>query len=91
MIQPDTTYPFNLSKFHAFIQSLYRGKYIFAWWHYLPGGLYFIDTTLTVNQIYVLLIKYMPNHKHIIMEVNPKNQQGWLNKEAWDWFGPYKD
>ena len=88
---PDTTYPFDLGKFHLSIQSLYNNKHIEAWWHYLPGGLYFIDTSLNVNQIYNLLIKHMPGVKHIIMEVNPKNQQGWLNKEGWEWFKPYRD
>lgn len=90
MIMPDTTYPFDLGKFHTYIQSLYSSGYIQAWWHYLPGGLYFVDSSLETNQIYNLLIKHMPNRFHIIMEVNPKNQQGWLTKEAWDWFNLYK-
>ena len=87
---PDTSPPFDLGKFHAYIQQLYNTRYIFSWWHYLPGGLYFIDTTLEANQEYGLLIKHMPMRLHIIMEVNPKNQQGWLPKQAWDWFAPHK-
>ena len=88
---PDTTYPFNLGKFHSFILQLYAKGHIFAWWHYLPGGLYFVDTTLDVNQLYNLLSQHMPQKKNIVMEVNPKNQQGWLPKEAWDWFELYRD
>lgn len=87
---PDTTAPFDLSIFHSYIASLYSNGYIQAWWHYLPGGLYIVESNLEVNQIYSLLIKHMPLRKHLIMEVNPKNQQGWLTKEAWDWFGPYR-
>jgi hypothetical protein len=91
MIVPDTTYPFDSGKFHSYIKSLYTSGYINAWWHYLPGGLYFVDTSLEVNQLYNLIIKGIPLRKHIIMEVNPNNQQGWLSKEAWDWFGPYQN
>jgi hypothetical protein len=90
MIMPDTTYPFDLSKFDTYIKSLYTNGYVESWWHYLPGGLYLIGTHLEVNQIYNLLIKHMPNRSFIVMEVNPKNQQGWLTKEAWNWFRSYK-
>lgn len=88
---PDTTYPFDLGEFHLYIQQLYNKGYIYAWWHYLSGGLYFVDTTLNVNQLYNLLIKCRYMGQIIIMEVDPKNQQGWLPKEAWDWFGPYRN
>ena len=90
MIMPNITYPFDLGKFHTYIQQLYSEGYIQAWWHYLPGGLYFIDTALDVNQIHNLLIKNIPMRYFIVMEVNPKNQQGWLPKEAWDWFKLYR-
>lgn len=90
LIMPDTTYPFDLGKFHLYVQQLYSQGHIYAWWHYLPGGLYFVDTALEVNQLYNLLIQHMPMRFFILMEVNPKNQQGWLTKEAWDWFGSYK-
>lgn len=87
---PDTTHPFDLVKFQTYIQSLYKNGYIQAWWHYLPGGLYFVDSSLEVNQLYNLFIKHMPSRYFIVMEVDPKNQQGWLTKEAWDWFNLYK-
>jgi hypothetical protein len=90
MIIPDTTPPFDLSKFHSYIGYLYKSGYIQTWWHYLPGGLYFVESNLTVNQIYNLLIKHIPMRHHIIMEVNPKNQQGWLPKAAWNWFQSYR-
>ena len=90
MIMPNTDATFDLAKFHSHVQSLYNNGYIESWWHYLPGGLYFIGTTLEINQIYNLLIAHMPKRFHIIMEVNPDNQQGWLSKEAWDWFNSYK-
>lgn len=91
MIIPDTTAPFDLVSFHAYIQSLYNNGSIGAWWHYLPGGTYFFDSILNVNQLYNLFIQHMPNRKFIIMEVNPKNQQGWLILEAWNWFNIYKN
>ncbi len=90
MIMPDATPPFDLGLFQTYISLLYSSGYIKAWWHYLPGGLYFVETNLEVNQLYNLLIKHIPQRKHIIMEVNPNNQQGWLNQEAWDWFKPYR-
>ena len=90
MIMPDTTFPFDQGKFHAYIVSLYQKGYIETWWHYLPGGLYLVGTSLGANQLYNLLIQHMPFRFHIIMEVNPKNQQGWLPKAAWDWFESYK-
>ena len=91
MIMPDTTAPFNLGKFHAYIEYMYKKGYIETWWHYLPGGLYFVGTTLEINQIYNLLVRHMPNRFHIIMEVNSGNKQGWLSKAAWDWFSSYKN
>lgn len=90
VVMPDTTAPFDQGKFHTYIQSMYTQGHISAWWHYLPGSMYFIASNLEVNQIYNLLIKHMPLRKHIIMEVNPKNQQGWMQKEAWNWFAPYR-
>lgn len=90
MIMPNTLPSFDLGKFNAYIQSLHTMGYIYAWWHYIPGALYFVDTSLDVNQIHNLLIKHIPYRHFIVMEVNPKNQQGWLPKEAWDWFKTYK-
>ncbi len=87
---PNTNYPFDLGKFHVYIVGLYNSGNIEAWWHYLPGGMYFIASELSVNQIYNLLILHMPNRHLIVTEINPNNQQGWLAKEAWDWFTPYK-
>lgn len=91
MIMPDADQTFDLGKFHAYIQNLYTTGHISAWWHYLPGAMYFVESSLDVSQIYNLLIKHMPLRQHIIMEVNPKSQQGWLPKEAWDWFGSHRN
>ena len=90
LIMPDTAYPFDLGKFHNYVVGLHTAGYIESWWHYLPGGLYFVGTHLDVNQVYNLLIKHMPRRYFIVMEVNPKNQQGWLTKQAWDWFSSYQ-
>jgi len=91
LIMPNADYSFDLSKFHNYINNLYSKGYFYSWWHYLPGGLYFVDTHLDVNQIYNLLITHMPRRYLIIMEVNPHNQQGWLPQEAWNWFNERKN
>lgn len=90
MIVPDITPPFNLGLFHNYIAQLHTSGYIYGWWHQLPGNVYLVDTALDSNQLYNLIIRHMPMRKFIVMEVNPKNQQGWLSKEAWDWFSAHK-
>jgi len=62
--------------------------------------IYFIIATFSVMAILFVGIlifgdpKWLQSEEHtekmIIMEVNPKNQQGWLPKQAWDWFTPYQ-
>jgi hypothetical protein len=90
MVMPNTYAGFDLMKFRNYMESLRTTGYITTWWNYLPGGLYFFESALEVNQLYSLFVHHMPNRHFIIMEVNPQNQQGWLIQEAWDWFKNYR-
>lgn len=87
---PNTAPPFNLQSFHNYVEALRTSGYITTWWHYLPGGLYFVESSLEVNALYNLFIHHIQNRYFIIMEVNPANQQGWLSREAWEWFKNYR-
>lgn len=86
MIAVDTSLGFDADKMAMFLRLLNNNGLIDGWWHYIHGGFFIVNTHLTVNEIYNLLIKHIPQRKHLIMEVNPKNQQGWLTKDAWNWF-----
>lgn len=88
---PDTTPPFDLGLFHNYINFMYKGGWITTWWHYIPGGLYFVESAYEINQLYNVLIKHTGSRHIILMEVNPKNQQGWLPQEAWKWFGSHRN
>ncbi len=69
-----------------YINSLYTSGYIRSWWHYLPGSMYFVHTHMNANQIYNMLITHMPGRHFIVMRVDPTEKQGWLPRDAWDWF-----
>lgn len=90
LITVNSSYPFDAVKFHNFITTTLYPKYVSNWWHYLPGNTYFVVSTLNANQLYNLIYPSIPLRHVMVMEVNPKNQQGWLVKEAWDWFKKFR-
>lgn len=90
LITVDTSYPFNANIFHNYIaNSLYPG-HISSWWHYLQGGTYFVCSSHNANQLYNLIYPAIPGRFFIVMEVDSKNQQGWLPRVAWEWFKNFR-
>lgn len=80
---------FDATAFRNHISSLYPAK-IGAWWHYIQGSVYFVESSLNASGVYNLMYPAIPGRQFIVMEVDPKNQQGWLNNEAWAWFKKYR-
>lgn len=59
------------------------------WFHYIKSS-YIIGTTLSANEISDHFIKTAEKHglseDHLVINVNLRYSQGWLNKDAWAWF-----
>ncbi len=90
LITVDNSYPFDTTIFHNYIANTLCPTHITSWWHYVSGGTYFVCSSLSVNQLYNLIYPVLPGRHFIIMEVEPKNQQGWLPQKAWDWFKNFR-
>jgi hypothetical protein len=79
--------PFDLIKFHNYISTYLYSRYISAWWHYLSGPVYMVQTNLNVNQINQLIAQHMNGLQYIVIKVDPTDSQGWLPQEGWTWLG----
>jgi hypothetical protein len=55
------------------------------WAHYLRSS-YVLIANNSVHALQYEITKIMPNKQFLLIEVNLKNLQGWLPKEAWEWF-----
>ncbi len=69
----------------ALIEEL---KKLGAWWHYLAST-WLIETTLTPNQVWDRIGKYLDKNDFILIIEMKKGtatgSQGLLPKDAWDW------
>lgn len=81
--------PFNKVNFHSYILSLYTAGYISDWWHHI-GETYIVASSRNVNDLYGVIFPGVPQRNLLIIEVNPKNAQGWLPKQGWEWLNKYK-
>jgi len=79
---------FNNTIFHNHITTVLYPNYIKDWWHYFEN-IYLIVSPLDVNQLYNLISPKIGGRHLLIIEINPKNHQGWLPKDAWDWILKY--
>jgi len=59
--------------------------YIINWSHYLQSS-YILITSADIKTLHSEIIKIMPNKQFLLLEVNIKKRQGWLPKQAWEWF-----
>lgn len=81
---------FNSAIFHNYIKALYQNNWISDWWHYTDNT-YIVASNQTVQNLYNATAKGMGGIQYaLIVEVNPKNQQGWLPPAAWDWLKKYQ-
>lgn len=87
LIATNNNPPFDLGLFHNFITGLYNSGRITAWWHYLGGPVYIVQTRLEINQINSLVMQHMAGLHFLIIEVNPAHSQGFLPQAGWNWLG----
>ncbi len=78
---------FNYGTFHNNLTMLYPNV-IKDWWHYLHST-YIVVSPLAVNDLYNQIIRGSGNLTFLLVEIIPKNSQGWLNPEAWKWINKY--
>jgi hypothetical protein len=78
---------FDYKQFHDTITT---AKGIINWWHYIESS-YIIITENNINATHVssFVGKHMKNKHFFVAELNLKNHNGWLPKEAWDWINKY--
>lgn len=81
---------FNATNFHSYVDSLYKNGWITDWWHYTDNA-YIIASTYDVEKLYNATVPGMSTMQYVLfIEVDPKNSQGWLPKDAWTWLQKYK-
>jgi hypothetical protein len=70
----------------AFTQYLYSSADIIAFWNYIPL-VYCVKSRLSSTELTVKLHPLFPERNHfMVAEVNVQNLNGFLPREAWDWF-----
>lgn len=79
----DPTYNYEL--LHNVIKM---DPYIYDWWHYLQST-YILVSTLTADALADRLMLSFKNQRFLLVEINSKNYQGWLPKDAWEWIRKY--
>lgn len=79
---------FDYKKFH---DTLISTKGIINWWHYLESSYIIItNASISAKNVSEFVSENMPNKGFLVCELNLKNHNGWLPKEAWDWIDKYK-
>jgi hypothetical protein len=79
---------FDYKKFHDTITT---AKGIINWWHYLESSYIIItENNITATNVSDFVGQHMKNKHFLVAELNLKNHNGWLPKEAWDWINKYK-
>jgi hypothetical protein len=78
---------FDYKKFH---DSLTTAKGVINWWHYLePTYIIIVENNITATNVADFVRQLMPQKYLLIAELNLRNHDGWLPKEAWDWINKY--
>jgi len=74
--------------YRPFQDDLAASPRINRWWHYL-STCYIIITDLSANELSHLVTDLLKKHSlpvtHLVLEVNLRNRQGMLPKDAWQW------
>lgn len=71
------------SDFHT---TLTEAKGIETWWHYLESTyILIVKDNISATNITDFITKVVPDNYFFVCELNLKNHNGWLPKEAWDW------
>ena len=88
LITYNTDFNFNRAVFHEHIHLLHKEGTIIDWWHYIDNT-YIVVTKLDINSIHNIIFPEVPHRNLFIIEIHPKNFQGWLPKNAWSWLNKY--
>ena len=73
----------NYKDFHAKLTTL---PGVINWWHYIKSSYILIASYETATELNNLIVPLLPKGKTMLLiEVNLKNRNGLLVKNAWDW------
>ncbi|MDE0518788.1 MAG: hypothetical protein OXH36_04450 [Bdellovibrionales bacterium] len=87
LITYSTDIPFNSNVIYQRMNDLLHKRHITDWWYYIDNT-YLVACSLDVNELYNLIYSAINRHL-LIVEINPKNAQGWLPQDAWNWINKY--
>jgi len=74
----------DLRDYKVFHDTLAKTPEVITWWHYIKSS-YIIISKHSANVLAQEILKIAPNKRLLIVEVNLKNRNGLLPKEAWEW------
>jgi hypothetical protein len=69
----------------AFTQYLYDSQDIVAFWNYIPL-VYCVKSRLNATELTTKLRSFFPSGGFMVTEINVRNMNGVLPRDAWDWF-----
>jgi len=65
--------------------SIVQLPILINWSHYLKSS-YVLISNADIQTLHSEISKILPKKQFLILEVNLKRRQGWLPKQAWEWF-----
>lgn len=90
IIAYDTQAGFDAMAFANYIKALSEKKWISDWWHYV-NTVYIVASERSAQELYNAAAPGMKGIRHVlVIEIDPKNEQGWLPPDAWKWLQKYK-
>lgn len=73
----------NYKEFHLKLTAL---PGVITWWHYIKSSYILISDLTNANDLNQQIVPLMPTGKMMLLiEINLKNRNGLLPKNAWDW------
>jgi len=73
---------YDFGMIHQYVTTL---SGVTDWWHYLPTSYLLCTTGRSARGITEEILRRFPNLTHLIVQVNMRDNNGLLQKEAWDW------
>ena len=74
---------FDYTKFH---NQLINSPQILDWWHYLKSTyIVIVDWNIEASHISNFILLTLPGKHFFVSELQLRNHNGWLPKQAWDW------
>lgn len=72
----------DINRFAKFITNHHR---IYGFWNYLPF-VYAFKTDMFFHEFTDDLRRHFNHHQFMVAKIDPYFVDGWLPKEAWEWF-----